>query len=162
MTAAGTDAGVARPHSGGVAHFEMYSRGREAVYWRLLSANNRDSGHSGSGFADVNACRRGLDSLLGLLDELRLSYTFTADCRWEWTLARDNVVLARSSHSFDRRLRCVAASEWFIRTAPLATINTAVRAVLDPPPHVTLDIRQPFTPLPYDRYRAKLTYTEPN
>lgn len=162
MTTAGADSGITRPHPGGVAHFEMYSRGGGAVYWRLLSANNRDSGHSESGFADVDACRRGLNILLDLLDELRPSYTLTADHRWEWTLARDDVVLARSSHSFDRRLRCVAASEWFIRTAPLATVSTAVRAALDPPPHVTLDIRQPFTPVPYDRYRAKLTFTEPN
>jgi hypothetical protein len=149
------NSGVAGPRAG-AAHFEIFSRGRAGVRWRLLSANNRNSGQSGSSFPDVDACRSALDNLLHLLDELRPLYTASTDGRWEWMLARGDLVLARSSHSFDRRLRCVAASEWFIRMAPLATVRTAPRVILDPPPDVTLDIRQPFTSAPYPRYRANL------
>jgi hypothetical protein len=155
MTATGADSGVAHPR-GGVAHFEMYSRGVAGVYWRLLAANNRDGGQSGTGFADVEACRSGLDRLLDLLDGLQPVLTLSTGNRWAWTLAQGDVVLARSSRSFDRRLRCMAAIEWFVRTAPLAVVSTALRVAFDPPPDVTSAIRQPFTPVPYQRYRGNL------
>jgi hypothetical protein len=131
-----------------VAHFEMYSRGQQGVFWRLLSANNRDSGQSGLGFPDADACRASIDRMLSLLGELRPIYTLTPDHRWHWTLALGDEVLARSSRSFDRRLRCVAASQWFLRAAPNATIRAAlrvVRAVL--PDDATVQIARPFTPL---------------
>ncbi len=140
----------------GIPHFEIYSRGQQ-VHWRLLSANNRDSGQSASSFPDVDACRSALGELLDLLDELRPLYTLTADHRWDWTLARNDVVLARSSRSFDRRLRCIAASEWFLRTAPAAVVRTALRIVPDRLTDASLDIRRSFTLPPHQRYQAKLT-----
>jgi hypothetical protein len=144
------------PARAGVPHFEIYSRGPEGVHWRLLSANNRDSGHSGSSFPDVDACRTALGELLGLLGELRPTYTLTAEHRWDWTLAHHDVVLARSARSFDRRLRCMAASEWFLHTAPAAVIRTALRIAPLRLADATLDIRRPFTLRPYLRYEAKL------
>jgi hypothetical protein len=157
MTATDANSGVAHPPAG-IAHFEMYSRGRAGVHWRLLSANNRDSGQSASGFTDIDACRSGLDRLLGLLDELQPMYTLTTGQRWEWTLVLRDVPLARSSRSFDRRLRCGAAIEWFIRTAPLAAIRTTPRVAIARLPEVTGAIRQSFTPAPYQRYRANLAW----
>jgi hypothetical protein len=141
----------------GIPHFEIYSRNQGQVRWRLLSANNRDSGQSGSSFPDVEACLSALNELLGLLGELRPQYTLTANHRWDWTLIRDEVVLARSSRSFDRRLRCIAASEWFLRTAPVAVIGAVLRVIPDRLADATLDIRRPFTLPPYQRYQAKLS-----
>ena len=140
----------------GIPHFEIYSRGQAQVHWRLLSANNRDSGQSGSGFPSVEACKSALNDLLGLLGELRPQYTLTANHRWDWTLIREGVVLARSSRSFDRRLRCIAASEWFLRTAPVAVIGAALRVIPERLADATLDIRRPFTLPPHPRYQAKL------
>lgn len=117
------------------------------MHWRLLSANNRDSGQSGSGFPDVDACRSAIGRLLGLIGELRPLYTLAPDHRWHWTLSLNDEVLARSSRSFDRRLRCVAASQWFMAAAPNASIRTALRmgrAYL--PDHGSADVRQPLTP----------------
>ena len=140
----------------GIPHFEIYSRGPGQVYWRLLSANNRDSGQSGSGFPHVEACQSALTELLGLLAELRPQYTLTANHRWDWTLVRDDVVLARSSRSFDRRLRCIAASEWFLRTAPVAVIGAVLRVIPARLADATLDISRPFTLPPNRRHQAKL------
>jgi hypothetical protein len=139
-------------------HFEIYSRGQEGVHWRLLSANNRDSGQSGSSFPDVDACRSALSELLRLLGELRPTYTLTADHRWDWMLARDDVVLARSSRSFDRRLRCISASEWFLRAAPAAVVRPSLRIAPVRLAEATLDIRRPFTLQSRQRYEAKLPF----
>lgn len=126
-----TKPGAVGPHIE-AAHFEMYSRGRDSVYWRLLSANNRDSGQSGTGFPDADACQSAIARMLSLLSELRAVYTLTADHRWHWTLALSDEVVARSSRSFDRRLRCVSASEWFRRVAPGAAIRTGLRVARMP------------------------------
>jgi hypothetical protein len=140
----------------GGPHFEIYSRGQDGVHWRLLSANNRDGGHSGSGFPDFDACRTALDELLGLLGELRPTYNLTADHRWDWTLVRNDLVLARSARSFDRRLRCMAASEWFLETAPTAVIRSALRIAPLRLTDATPGIRPPFTLQPRLRYDTKL------
>jgi hypothetical protein len=110
------------------AHFEIYSV-RDEVHWRLLSRNNRDGGQSSSGFADAAACRLGLARLVALVDQLQPQHVLTTDNRWNWALLLGDEILARSSHSFDRRIRCVAACEWFHRTAPLATIREGLRVV---------------------------------
>jgi len=157
MSAVGGESSAARPRE--VAHFEMYSLrsgNGDGVHWRLLSANNRDSGQSGSGFPDVDACRCAIDKLLELLGVLRPSFTLTADHRWHWTLALNDEVLARSSRSFDRRLRCVAASQWFLRTAPNATIRLTLRVARIPLPDTTVDIRRPFTLGPNQLHRPPL------
>jgi hypothetical protein len=149
------DSGVARPHVA-TAHFQFYSRGEDGVHWRLLSANNRDSGQSGSSFADVASCRSALDELLKLLDMLKPSYSLVAGRRWEWRLTLDDVVLARSSRGFDRRLRCMAASEWFVRTAPVAVISSGVRIARNRLSNAALDISRPFALPPQQRYPANL------
>jgi hypothetical protein len=152
MTAVDTHSPTARPRE--IAHFEMYSlRSASEVHWRLLSANNRDSGQSGSGYPDVEACRGAIDKLLEVLATARPSYTLTADHRWHWTLAHGDEVLARSSRSFDRRLRCVAASQWFLQAAPSATIRTTLRVARAPLPDVTVGIGRPFTPTPGQLHR---------
>jgi hypothetical protein len=152
MTAAGASSGAARPRPAG-AHFEIYSRAPGEFHWRLLSANNRDSGQSWASFPDAAACRAGLDSLIELLGRLRPLYTPTADQRWQWALALGDVPLARSSRSFDRRLRCVAACDRFIEVAPLATARTAQRSGPDPPPDPAA-VRPLFTFTPLPRYSA--------
>jgi hypothetical protein len=135
----------------------MYSRGQDGVHWRLLSANNRDSGQSGSGFPDVDACRSAIDRLLDLIRDLRPLYTLAPDHRWHWTLALNDEILAKSSRSFDRRLRCVAASQWFLRAAPNATVRAALRvARVLTPDEATVDIRRPFTPPPGQLYPPDL------
>jgi hypothetical protein len=110
------------------AHFEIYSV-REAVHWRLLSRNNRDGGQSSYGFADAAACRLGLARLMQVVDQLQPQHVLGRDNRWNWALLLGDEILARSSHSFDRRIRCVAACDWFYRTAPLATIRDGLRVV---------------------------------
>lgn len=114
---------------GAGTHFEMYLLD-QTVRWRLLSANNRDSGQSAESFADAESCRAALDHLLAVIKELQPLHSLTADQRWEWKLSLGNVVLARSSRSFDRRLRCEAACDWFVRMAPSAAISSTLRVVL--------------------------------
>jgi hypothetical protein len=116
------------PRSAGPAHFEIYSV-RDQVRWRLLSRNNRDGGQSSSGFADAAACRLSISRLRDVVDHLQPQHMLTADNRWNWALLLGDEILARSSHSFDRRIRCVSACEWFYRTAPLATIGDGLRVV---------------------------------
>lgn len=110
-------------------HFEIYSVG-PTVHWRLLAANNRDSGQSAVGYADVDACRAGLAGLLDALGELQPHLVSIAGQLWRWRLALGDQVLAQSSRTFDRRLRCEAACDWFIRMAPVAAIGTTLRVVL--------------------------------
>jgi hypothetical protein len=127
------------------AHFEIFSL-RGEVHWRLLSRNNRNGGQSSSGFADVAACQSGIARLIDVLAELRPQYVLTDGKRWEWALALGEEVLARSSHSFDRRIRCVSACEWFYRTAPLATVHDRLRIVRGPtadPPRIPKPGRHP-------------------
>jgi hypothetical protein len=119
---------VALPRQAEPAHFEIYSV-RDEVHWRLLSRNNRDGGQSSTGFADAAACRLGLAQLMEVVGQLQPQHVLTSDNRWKWALLLGDEVLARSSHSFDRRLRCVSACEWFYRTAPLATIRDGLRVV---------------------------------
>jgi hypothetical protein len=106
----------------GAVHFELYARPPGGVHWRLLSANNRDAGHSGSGFPDVAACLADLETMLAHLADLKPVYSFSGQ-RWSWALGLGEQVVAKSSRSFDRRVRCVAACERFIRTAPLALVS---------------------------------------
>jgi hypothetical protein len=119
---------AALPRQAELAHFEIYSV-REQVHWRLLSRNNRDGGQSSSGFADAAACRIGLARLREVVGQLQPQHVLARDNRWNWALLLGDEILARSSHSFDRRVRCVAACEWFYRTAPLATIRDGLRVV---------------------------------
>jgi hypothetical protein len=119
---------VALPRQAEPAHFEIYSV-RDQVHWRLLSRNNRDGGQSSAGFADAASCRLGLARLREIVDQLQPQHVLTSDNRWNWSLLLGDEILARSSHSFDRRIRCVSACEWFYRTAPLATIREGLRIV---------------------------------
>jgi hypothetical protein len=116
------------PRQAGPAHFEIFSV-RDQVHWRLLSRNNRDGGQSSTGFADGPACRAGIARMLELLPQLQAQHLLTTDYRWNWTLLLGDEVLARSSHSFDRRTRCIAACDWFYRAAPLAGIREGLRVV---------------------------------
>jgi hypothetical protein len=115
------------PRSAAPAHFEIFSV-RAEVHWRLLSRNNRVGGQSRTGFTDAAAARLGIARLLELLPQLQAQHVLTQN-RWNWSLVLGDEVLARSSHSFDRRIRCIAASEWFYRTAPLAGIRDGLRVV---------------------------------
>jgi hypothetical protein len=151
------------------AHFEMYSLGQDGVHWRLLSANNRGAGRSASSYPDVEACRSGLERLLGVINDLQPSHTLTFDHRWEWQLGNGDTIVARSSHSFDRRLRCVAACDWFIRTAPLAGIHSTLRVTLDASARGSAEpladagsvVRPPLMPDRYARYRVNLSSLVP-
>jgi hypothetical protein len=110
-------------------HFEIYSVG-PSVRWRLLAANNRDSGQSAVSYPDADACRAGLAGFLDALGELEPHLVSIAGQVWQWRLALGDQVLAQSSRSFDRRLRCEAACDWFVRMAPVAAIGTTLRVAL--------------------------------
>jgi len=110
-------------------HFDIYSVSR-VVRWRLLAANNRDSGQSAVGYASADACREALARLLGALGELQAHHVRTPSQRWQWQLALGDEVLAQASRSFDRRHQCETACLWFIRMAPIATIGSTIRVVL--------------------------------
>jgi hypothetical protein len=122
-------------------HFDFYSVGH-LVRWRLLAANNRDSGQSAVGYPSADACREALARLLGSLGELQAHHLRTPDQRWQWQLALGDEVLAQASRSFDRRHQCETACLWFIRMAPVAAIGATIRVVLarspDAVPTVTL------------------------
>lgn len=120
---------VTRPRAGR-PHFEMYSI-NQLVRWRLLSANNRDSGQSPVGYPDAETCRAGLDYLLSVIGDLQPVHMLAKGQRWEWQLVLDGAVLAKSSRSFDRRLRCDAACAWFVQMAPMAAIGVNLRVVVD-------------------------------
>jgi hypothetical protein len=157
-----------RPRAG-PGHFEMYSLGQGGVHWRLLSANNRSAGRSASSYPDVEACRSGLERLLSVIKDLQPSHLLSLDHRWEWQLANGDTMVARSSHSFDRRLRCVAACDWFIRMAPLAGIPNTVRVIFDASPRAGAEalaeagtvVRLPLMPDRYARYRVNISSLVP-
>jgi hypothetical protein len=111
----------------GRPHFEIYAQGSLGVRWRLLSGNNRDSGRSAVHYVDSDACLSGLRNLIELVDDLQPVHVLAADNRWEWRLCLGSVALASSSRTFDRRLRCVASSQWFVSAAPLAEVRPEVR-----------------------------------
>ncbi|HYK27505.1 MAG TPA: hypothetical protein VEV61_06010 [Streptosporangiaceae bacterium] len=111
-------------------YFEIFTLHGQ-VHWRLLSRNNRDSGQSGLPFSDRKACQLGIARMIEVMPELQPQHTLT-DNRWNWALQVDGEVLARSSHSFDRRIRCVAACDWFRSAAPLAAIRDGQRVVRGP------------------------------
>ncbi len=114
-----------RPASG---YFEIFSLNGQ-VHWRLLSRNNRNGGRSITPFPDLESCQLGIARLIEVIPQVRRQQMLTADNRWNWALLLGQQVLARSSQSFDRRIRCAAACEWFCRAAPLATIRAGQRVV---------------------------------
>ena len=111
-------------------YFEIFTLD-DQVHWRLLSRNNRDSGQSALSFADRKSCEFGIARLIEVIDELQPQHMLTNN-RWNWALLLDGQVLARSSHSFDRRIRCAAACDWFRSTAPLAAIRDGQRVARGP------------------------------
>jgi len=125
-------------------YFEIFSL-NGLVHWRLLSRNNRDSGQSALPFSDRKSCELGIARLIEAMHDLQTQHTLT-DNRWNWALLLDGEVLARSSHSFDRRIRCVAACDWFRSTAPLAAIRDGQRVVRGPRPGRTAYARQTLLP----------------
>jgi hypothetical protein len=111
-------------------YFEIFTW-NGLVHWRLLSRNNRDSGQAAFPFSDRKSCEDGIALLIESISELQPQHTLT-DNRWNWALLLDGEVLAKSSHSFDRRIRCAAACDWFRGTAPLAAIRDGQRVVRSP------------------------------
>jgi hypothetical protein len=112
-------------------YFEIFTLYGQ-VHWRLLARNYRNGGRSPFPFADRRACQLGIARLIEVIGELQAQHTRTIDNRWNWSLLLDDQVLAMSSHSFGRRIRCEAACDWFRATAPLAGIRDGQRVVRGP------------------------------
>lgn len=102
------------------------SRPAGPVRWRLLGANHRDLGRGAHDFMNGAQCLEAVQMLARRLDQAAPSLSRAADGRWTWRLVLDGGVVARSSHGFDRRLRCSDAVRRFIRLTAVAQLRPEV------------------------------------
>ncbi len=91
--------------------------------WRLLAANNRETGRGTSLHLDERACRDEIRRLQCASHRLVARARRASLGRWSWELALDDVVVAASTHTFDRMIRCeqvVATVAARLAAAPIA------------------------------------------
>lgn len=91
--------------------------------WRLLAANNRDVARSAQLFTDVDGCLAAIRALrrdfaASVPASLRIGRS-----EWSWRLRLDDVDVAVSSRSYQRRLQCTAACDLFMDLVPQAAIS---------------------------------------
>ena len=105
-------------------HFQLYTPALSSqVWWRLLSANNRDLGRSVSSYPDTEACILALQSLLLALDALRPLVRRRSATEWHWQLCADESAVINGAHGYDRQVRCEQAARKFIQHAAVAVIS---------------------------------------
>jgi hypothetical protein len=96
------------------AHFQLFAQDeRSAIYWRLLSGNNRELGRGALPHTDLETCLLAIKQLLDAIDELSPDIRRKDGHLWQWSLLADAEVVVTSSHAYDRRIRCVQAMEHF-------------------------------------------------
>jgi uncharacterized protein YegP (UPF0339 family) len=90
--------------------------------WRMLAANNREVARSASTFADIASCVQAVHDLqCGVSDAVAVaSRGGRAD--WSWRLRLDDVEVAASSRTYQRRLQCEAACTLFVELVPDAEL----------------------------------------
>ena len=110
-----------------MAHFQMYAHGtKPPVRWRLVSDNNRELGRGQVEYDDVESCRLGVKQFVYRLGEVSGGLVEAGPNRWRWQAVLDGVVVAQSSHTFDRRNRCGSARLAFLQLAPVARLRNEV------------------------------------
>ncbi len=100
------------------------------VAWRLLGANNRELGRSGSTFADLTGCIASIGALKQALeDSTSLVAPDPSTGSWYWRLDFGGEPLAVAGRAYRRQRECVYSLEQFRAAAPDAQL--AMRSVVD-------------------------------
>jgi hypothetical protein len=128
-----------------LARFTTYvardrSRPRETIKgygWRLLAANNRDVARSARLFGDVDECLVAVAELRRQFDRSVPVALRIGRSEWSWRLRVDDVDVAVSSRSYQRRLQCTAACGLFLELVSQAVI--ADDTIIIPPRSETAD-----------------------
>jgi hypothetical protein len=108
----------------GRPHFQLYTPAlSNEVWWRLLSANNRDLGRSVSSHPDTDACIASLNALLLGLDTLEPLVRRRHSTEWRWQLCADGDPVIDGAHGYDRQIRCEQAARQFVRHAATAVVS---------------------------------------
>jgi hypothetical protein len=118
-SAQGLDAG--RPH------FQLYTPASSSeVWWRLLSANNRDLGRSLLSYPDTETCIVALQGVIVALDALRPLVRRSSATDWRWQLCDDDSAIITAAHGYDRQVRCEEAARKFLQHAAVAVISSTL------------------------------------
>jgi hypothetical protein len=108
-------------------HIQLFSRtDRSPVRWRLLSANNRETGRGVESYRDVESCRVGIKDLQSVIDDLDAAVRRLGTKEWAWQLTRDGEPVIVSSRGFDRMIRCEQGLTHFLEQVRAAEIGTGV------------------------------------
>lgn len=98
----------------GKSHLQLFVLAPSAlVTWRLLSGNNREIGRAVDGFEDAESTRLAIKQAQAQLDELVTKVRRVASNHWGWELLTAHGPLVRSSHRFDRLIRCEQGAAQF-------------------------------------------------
>jgi uncharacterized protein YegP (UPF0339 family) len=100
--------------------------------WRLLAANNRDVARSARLFADVDECVVAIAALRREFDRSVPVSLRIGRSEWSWRLRLDDMDVAVSSRSYQRRLQCTAACELFLELVPQAAVADDAGGVIGP------------------------------
>lgn len=114
------------PGSGG-ARFQLFTRRRGSVEWRLIGANNWVVGQVGSPWPDLGEAvadiRRVKDQLGAARDEVFVDRAGW----WRWEIRLGDQLLAASSRLVRQGGQCQAAVARFHRLAPHAPVDPVLR-----------------------------------
>ena len=108
--------------------FQLFTIGSPEVWWRLMSANNRDLGRAGAPLGGAQACAAAVRALQDELDLLVGSVHPDDSGSWRWQLARGSEPWAVTSRAYLRSVECRSALSSFLRAAAVADLSLEVRA----------------------------------
>jgi uncharacterized protein YegP (UPF0339 family) len=103
---------MARAHAAGAGKYG----------WRLLAANNRDVARSAELYADVDLCYEAIRYLRAEFDRALPVVARIGRSEWSWRLRVEELDIAVSSRTYQRRLQCAAACDLFMDLALEASL----------------------------------------
>jgi hypothetical protein len=107
--------------------FQLYTTvGVAGVRWRFLSPNGRGLARSPLGYPSVDDASAGLAQAIAALPDVSVVVRPTSDNRWRCRLALDGEPLVLGAGAQDRRVRCEAAWQRFVDSAPDGFVDPVV------------------------------------
>ncbi len=130
-----TDPAVPVPELAGVPEQGGGIRPRFQIFWvgggyrwRLLGANNRESGRAARGFARVELARDDAEDVRRLVvaDAVEVELASLRGTHWTWRLSAGAAVRAESVRRYGRRTECERGLARFLAIAPDAVVSDSV------------------------------------
>ncbi len=100
--------------------------GIDGVWWRFLSPNGRGLARSPQGYPTLDDASTGLSQAIAVLPDTSVIVRPTPDNRWRWRLDLDGEPLVLGAGAQDRRVRCEAACQRFVDSAPDGFVDPVV------------------------------------